>query len=149
MAALYPSGHISLRWFFAPRASKWKAWWRYFIWFLFPFLLMRFYISSIRTRTPLFLTLIWNMWFKPFNFLFTEKRKKWMNAVVICTQCLIDSFKCEVRCYFQLLPSEVNHRPNIRFGIRFRDTFFASRICQWSFKANLLTLRWQNASFVG
>ena len=63
------------------------------------------------------------MWFKPFNFLLTEKRKKWMKAVVICTQCLIDSFKCEVRCYFQVLSSEVNHRPNIRFGIRFTDTF--------------------------
>ena len=47
-----------------------------------------------------------------------------MKAVVICTQRLIDSFKCEVRCYFQVLSSEINHRPNIRFGIRFRDTFF-------------------------
>jgi hypothetical protein len=85
------------------------------------------------------LTVIWNVWFKSFNFLFTEKRKKWMKAVVICTQCLIDSFKCEVRWYFQVLSGEVNHRPNIRFGIRFRDTFFffTFRICQWDFKANL------------
>jgi hypothetical protein len=117
---------LASRRFFAPRASKSKARWRYFIWFLFPALLMRFlYISSIRSRTrTFFLTLIWNMWFKPFNFLFTEKRKKWMKAAVICTQCLIDSFKCEVRCYFQVLSAEVNHRPNIRFGIRFTDTSF-------------------------